>query len=355
MAFSILEDSFYPDAAQSWEQVDAETLVFNLREGVRYNPEAAGGREVTAEDWAINLARYPDSRANRGSNVNELFFSFMDRGPGRVLRHAGPPHPAASTRTSPSPRTCAPFAAASLVVVAPERLEAEESGDLGARCRASTRGSGPYMFDKVTRQTRLTLKRNPNYYDASGDAAGYALQRGHTPTSTTMEAVINTDGAAAAGALHRGRCRLLRQHRQAQGRATGKDLPNVNIQTGPGHRRRLPYMIQLAAAKWTPYPELSPGALHGHGLGRLHRRGARRRGPAQRPREPLRLPQVRPLAGGDPRLPGLRPRGRARALGGQQRPGDLPRAGHHRSRLGSADTQLRASSSAQSFENDRSA
>ena len=82
LAFSIIEDSFYPDAAQSWEQVDATTLVFNLREGVRYNPDAAGGREVTAEDWAINLARYPDSRQNRGSNVNELFFSFMDEGQG---------------------------------------------------------------------------------------------------------------------------------------------------------------------------------------------------------------------------------------------------------------------------------
>ncbi len=251
MAFSILEDQFYPDAAQSWEQVDAETLVFNLREGVRYNPDAAGGREVTSEDWAFNLARYPDSRANRGSNVNELFFSFMDPGLGATF---DTPDNLTLTinQNKPFSSNLRAFAAASLVVAAPERIMAEESGDLG-QVSGINAGSGPYMFDDVS-ETRISLKRNPNYYEHPEEIPGTRFNKDF-PYIDEMEAVIITDGAAAQSRFLAGDAdyygsidKITAEQWEGQ--------PNVNILTGPaiddGSR-----MIQLAAAKWTPYPELS--------------------------------------------------------------------------------------------------
>ena len=251
MAFSILEDRFYPDAARSWEQVDAETLVFNLREGVRYNPEAADGREVTAEDWAINLARYPDARANRGSNVNELFFSFMDPNQGATFDTPDNLTLRINQNKAFSSNLRA-LAAASIVVAAPERIEAEESGDLG-QVSGVNGGTGPYMFDNVS-ETRISLKRNPNYYAHPENLPGTRFNPDY-PYIDEMEAVIITDGAAAQARFLAGDAdyyggidKLTSDQWEGQ--------PNVNILTGPaiddGGR-----MIQLAAAKWTPYPELS--------------------------------------------------------------------------------------------------
>ncbi len=252
MAFSIVNDQFYPDAAQSWEQVDSETLVFNLREGVHYNPEAADGRAVTSEDWAFNLARYPDARANRGSNVNELFFSFMDPGLGATFDT-----PDNLTLTINQNKAFASnlraFAAASLVVAAPERIMAEESGDLG-QVTGINAGTGPYMFSSVS-ETNISLKRNPNYYEhPEQDLPGTRFNH-DMPYIDEQEAVIITDGAAAQARFLAGDAdyyggidKITAEQWEGQ--------PNVDIHTGPaiddGSR-----MIQLAAAKWTPYPELS--------------------------------------------------------------------------------------------------
>ncbi len=251
MAFSIVNDTFYPDAAQSWEQVDGETLVFNLREGVRYNPEAADGREVTSADWAFNLARYPDSRANRGSNVNELFFSFMDPNLGATF---DTPDDLTLTinQNKPFASNLRAFAAASLVVAAPERIMAEESGDLG-QVSGVNAGTGPYMFDSVS-ETAISLKRNPNYYKHPEEIAGTRFNPDF-PYIDRMEAQIITDGASAISRFLAGDA----DYYGGVDKLTADEWagqPNVEIHTGPaiddGSR-----MIQLAAAKWTPYPELS--------------------------------------------------------------------------------------------------
>ena len=251
LAFSILEDEFYPDAAQSWEQVDPETLVFDLRPGVRYNPEGAGGREVTAEDWAFNLARYPDSRANRGSNVNELFFSFMD--PNQGATFDTPDNLTLRINQNKAfGSNLRAFAAASLVVAAPERIMAEESGDLG-QASGINAGSGPYMFDNVS-ETRVSLKRNPNYYEHPEQIAGTRFNA-DMPYIDAMEHVIVTDGAAR-------QARFLAGDSDYYGAVSKIDAdswegqPNVNVVTGPAIDDG-GIMIQLAAAKWTPYPELS--------------------------------------------------------------------------------------------------
>ncbi len=251
-AFSIIEDQFYPDAAQSWEQVDDETLVFNLRPGVRFNPDASEGREVTSADWATSLRRYPDARANRGSNVNELFFSFMDESLGATFDTPDDLTLRINQNKAFGSNLRA-FAAASLVVVSPERLAAEESGDLG-QVSGINAGTGPYMFDSVS-ETRISLKRNPNYYEhPEQDLPGTRFNHDH-PYIDEMEAVIITDGAAVQSRFLAGDA----DYYGAIDKITAEQWegqPNVDIQTGPGIDDGA-RMIQLAAAKWTPYPELT--------------------------------------------------------------------------------------------------
>ena len=251
MAFSITEDQFYPDAAQSWEQVDQETLVFNLRPGVRFNPDASDGREVNSEDWYISLRRYPDSRANRGSNVNELFFSFMDESQGATFDT-----PDDLTLTINQNKAFASnlraFAAASLVVVSPERLAAEESGDLG-QLSGINAGTGPYMFDNVG-ETRITLKRNPNYFEHPEQIAGTRFNV-DMPYIDAMDHVLITDGAARQARFLAGDADYWGPVSKIDADTWGGQ-PNVEILTGPAIDDG-GIMIQLAAAKWTPYPELS--------------------------------------------------------------------------------------------------
>ena len=93
MAFSITEDEFYPDAAQSWEQVDPETLVFNLRPGVRFNPRGLGrsrgdlGGLVHQPPALPGLPRQPRLERERAVLL------VHGREPGRDVRHAGRPDP----------------------------------------------------------------------------------------------------------------------------------------------------------------------------------------------------------------------------------------------------------------------
>ncbi|MCH2656059.1 MAG: hypothetical protein MKZ84_00620, partial [Dehalococcoidia bacterium] len=70
--YSLVEEEAWGDAAESWEQVDATTLVFKLRDGIRFNPEAAGGREQTSADVAYSYSRFPDSLNEMGSEVNQV-------------------------------------------------------------------------------------------------------------------------------------------------------------------------------------------------------------------------------------------------------------------------------------------
>ena len=251
MAFSILNDTFYPDAAQSWEQVDAETFVANLRPGVRFNPEAAGGREVTSEDWAYSLGRYPDARQNRGSNVNELFFSFMDEGQGATF-DTPDNLTLRINQNKPFASNTRAFAAASLVVVARERVDAEEQGDLG-QVSGINAGTGPYMVASAS-DTGFSLKRNPNYYEHPEMLAGTRFNV-DMPYIDAQESVIITDGAAADARFLAGDADFygLVDKIRADEWST---QPNVQILEGANILDGAS-MIQLAAAKWTPYPELS--------------------------------------------------------------------------------------------------
>ena len=252
MAYSLEQNTFYPDGATSWEQVDPETLVLNLREGVRFNPEAAGGRPVTADDWAYSIRRYPNARQNLGSNVNQIFYDWMVNIEDGEFRDGMEVVNDSTLRINQLKilgSNLQTLAAASVVAVAPEEVEAN-GGDLQNKPNG---GAGPYMFDEVG-DTRLTLKRNPNYYQHPEQVSGTRFNV-DMPYINAWEDQIVPDLAARESRFLAGDA----DHFGAIDKFKAEEWegqPNVQILEGAGIDDGSS-MIQLAAAKWAPYPELS--------------------------------------------------------------------------------------------------
>ena len=67
LQYEASSNTFFLDAATKFEQADPLRMVFTLRPGMKFNPEAAGGRAVTADDVAFSYGRFPGTLKNFGS------------------------------------------------------------------------------------------------------------------------------------------------------------------------------------------------------------------------------------------------------------------------------------------------
>ena len=135
-----------PDLATSWDQPDAKTYVFHLRQGVKFH----NGRPLTSEDVKYTYERIinPDT-----ASIAKSFFDVIDK--------IETPDPQTVKITLKEPY--APFlvntASTWAGIVAKEIVDAN-NGDLN-KVEA---GSGPFKLQEWTPQTRAVLVRNPDYY-----------------------------------------------------------------------------------------------------------------------------------------------------------------------------------------------
>jgi peptide/nickel transport system substrate-binding protein len=136
-----------PDLAEKWDiSPDGKTYTFHLRQGVKFH----NGRELTSADVKYTYERIinPDT-----ASIAKSFFDPID--------HIDTPDPYTVTIVLKSPNT--PFlvntAASWAGIVAKEIVDAN-NGDLNK----VDAGSGPYMLQEWTPDTRTVLVRNPNYY-----------------------------------------------------------------------------------------------------------------------------------------------------------------------------------------------
>jgi peptide/nickel transport system substrate-binding protein len=157
------------DLATKYEQPDASTLIFTLRDGVKFhNIAPMNGRALTAEDAKYTWQRLPGAAKNLGSQVVALLWEFAD------LAGAGV--------TIPDPKTIKinfkfPYASALAAmgsfgwdVVAREAVESKQYAPEGTL--KITAGSGPYLVGQSDAQgTRLD--RNPDYYQRTDAKAPY--------------------------------------------------------------------------------------------------------------------------------------------------------------------------------------
>jgi peptide/nickel transport system substrate-binding protein len=136
-----------PDLATNWDiSPDGKTYTFHLRQGVKFH----NGRELTSADVKYTYERILDPNT---ASIAKSFFDPID--------HVDAPDPGTVTVVLKEPNT--PFlvntAATWAGIVAKEVVDAN-GGDLNK----VDAGSGPYLLQEWTPDTRTVLVRNPNYY-----------------------------------------------------------------------------------------------------------------------------------------------------------------------------------------------
>lgn len=137
------------DLAESWEgSADSRTWTFKLRKGVKWhNVPPLNGRELVAEDVKYCFGAY----AKEGVQA----FTFREiEGIETRDRHTVRVHLKMANTMFPQ------NLAESVAVIFPREV-LEEDGDLKKRMI----GTGPFTLKEHTRKVRVTLARNPDYFD----------------------------------------------------------------------------------------------------------------------------------------------------------------------------------------------
>ncbi len=152
------------DLAVEHEQVDATTLRVKLRQGVKFQPEVANGRELTAEDVAYSYTRFPVA-LTKGSQVNQIQWGWIDKieTPDRYTVVIKQKNPFASNVVA--------LGSSAFAVVAKEVVEAN-GGDL---MKVMNSGSGPYRMVK-REPTGTRYERNPTYFEHENPSPTYVKE-----------------------------------------------------------------------------------------------------------------------------------------------------------------------------------
>ena len=136
-----------PDLAESWKQVEPNTVEFKLRQGVKFH----GGREVTAEDVKYTYDRLMDEklavplRSYLGPGVKT---QVVDKYTVRVSNDAV---------YAPLVSVLADRRPTAIV----DREVVEKNGDL----KNADAGSGPFKLVEYTPDVKVILERNPTYWE----------------------------------------------------------------------------------------------------------------------------------------------------------------------------------------------
>ncbi|MFA5487696.1 MAG: ABC transporter substrate-binding protein [Candidimonas sp.] len=133
-----------PRLAQSWEQPDARTIVFRLRQGVTFQD----GSPVTADDVKFSLDRIldPATGATLRSNLQDATVTVMDEQTVQVRK-------ASSDATLLS------------VLALPEAaIVSRKWVESGANLKLRANGTGPFLLKAYEPSVRASLERNPKHF-----------------------------------------------------------------------------------------------------------------------------------------------------------------------------------------------
>ena len=151
--------SFYvPHLAEGWDTPDPLTIIFNIRQGVRWQDKAPmNGREFTADDVAFNFHRLLG------------LGDFAEAGPS-PFAYARPPGESVTATdrytvviklAEPNSAALGQYLGMGLTFMnAPEVIQ--EHGDV--KDWRNLVGTGPYLLTDWTEGSSITLQKNPNYW-----------------------------------------------------------------------------------------------------------------------------------------------------------------------------------------------
>ena len=238
--YKLSVDEAYGDLATSWEQPDTTNIIFNLRDGIRFAPMVADGRDITAEDVQFSYERFPHALNNLGSEVNRLQWLFIDSVTATDAKTAH------FTLGAPYASAIPTMGSSAHAIV--ERSITEAAGNNLADVMNA--GGGAYVM--VTRNDGGVYRweRNPNYYKHI-PAEGTFVEDG--PYIDAKENITSSDQAALEARFLAGdadRAAFSIDRFKADELA---DVDGVVVYEAPGNSN---YQFQMDAYKWAPHPEL---------------------------------------------------------------------------------------------------
>ena len=166
MTYQVSKNKFAMDGMVKFEQIDATTAVFTVRDGMKFH----NGDPVTAEDWAYSMTRIPIITKERRGHAGTPLFNYIDSVTATDATHA------TMKMNRPNPSMPIHMARQYFAFVNKKVVEAQpvSSGgptkDIQEGPKGS--GSGPYLLEKRD-ATGTTLVRNPNYYKHSPADDGF--------------------------------------------------------------------------------------------------------------------------------------------------------------------------------------
>ena len=136
-----------PRLAESWEWTDEVTLVFTLRQGIKFHNE----RDVTVDDWVYSLERYMDPTLGSigGQTLASLVASVTAKSPTELQ----------VTAIEPNVVLMAHLASTSASVVCKEEVEAA-----GGVMKTTACGTGPFMLDEWSPNSNISYNKNPAFW-----------------------------------------------------------------------------------------------------------------------------------------------------------------------------------------------
>ncbi|HJP41342.1 MAG TPA: ABC transporter substrate-binding protein, partial [Dehalococcoidia bacterium] len=182
------------DLATGYEQPDNQTIIWTMRDGVKFHSEAPmNGRLMTSEDPKFSWERLPNAFENLGSSVTKSTWGWSDLGGGGI--DTPDERTVVQKQLHPFASNFAAMASFGWNVVAREAVESTQYSPEGRLTIIA--GSGPY---KMTREdsTGTTLERNPDYYQRTDAVRPF---RNGGPLIDKIEHRIITDTAARKSAF----------------------------------------------------------------------------------------------------------------------------------------------------------
>lgn len=138
-----------PGLAESWEAVDETTYRYRLRQGVTFH----SGNPLNAEAVKADIERFQTPGvAARDYNLLSMIDRVEVEDEHTVLFHLNRPFPAF------------PYHTAEILSLVVDAAKAAEIGDAAFSEQPS--GTGPFMIESWAKNDRLTVQRNPDYWDA---------------------------------------------------------------------------------------------------------------------------------------------------------------------------------------------
>ncbi|MCL1808327.1 MAG: ABC transporter substrate-binding protein [Clostridiales bacterium] len=146
----------YPDnsikciLAESWEAVDPVTYVYTLRQGVNFSD----GSPMTAEDVVYSISRHLDE--SMGSYFNWMFENVES------VEKTGE-HEVTVRLENPDATWQYVLATSAGMII--KKDYCEEKGDEFGSASGGIIGTGPFVYESWQNGSKVTLKRNENYWD----------------------------------------------------------------------------------------------------------------------------------------------------------------------------------------------